>query len=367
MTGDPMSDDISFRRASDAVQAVGAGQADWLDVVQTARDFLGAEAATFLCHDKQSRSVRFIEQAGHEDSLIQEYAQHYYQYDDSTRRFWDAPAGTWYDSSIALKHESPNDRVFWNEFMRPYQLQQLVGVVICNDSDVLTALSIQRMHVVEPNFAHAARIAEYERLLAAAFAARRAATRMSLDALGQMLDPTREGFLIASPDGWTLDAAAGLDVLLGSPDCQLVLKQRRLTHRQSEWQARLAATLAEVSTTGVAASLVVPDSWGHAFRLTLRPLGNNMNHGLRSAVGIRVERRSIFNVPTEAALREHFALTRAEARLFHHLVAGLTIGECSDVLQLGTSTLRTQLSAILRKTGCHRQGELLRLAAMLSP
>ncbi|MFJ2993516.1 helix-turn-helix transcriptional regulator [Pandoraea sp. NPDC087047] len=362
-----MSDDVSYRRASDAVQAVGEGHADWLDVVQTAREFLGADAATFLCHDKQSRSVRFVEQSGHEARLIDEYARYFYQYDDSTRRFWDAPAGTWYDSSVALKHESPNDRVFWNEFMRPYQLQQLVGVVISNDNDALTALSIQRMHIVEPNFAHAARVAEYERQLAAAFAARRAATRASLNALSQMLDPSREGFLIASPDGWVLEFANGLDTLLASHDSQLTLRQRHLIHRQPEWQTRLQKALGQVSRGGDAMSLVVPDSWGHAFRLTLRALGTHMNHGLRAAVGVRIERRSIFNVPGETALRQHFALTQAEARLFHHLVAGLTIGECSEVLSLSTSTLRTQLSAILRKTGCHRQGELLRLAALLAP
>ncbi|AHB08367.1 MULTISPECIES: helix-turn-helix transcriptional regulator [Pandoraea] len=362
-----MSDDVSFRRASEAVRAVGAGQADWLDVVQTAREFLGADAATFLCHDKQSRSVRFVEQSGHEAGLIEEYSQRFYQYDDSTRRFWDAPAGTWFDSSIALKHESANDRVFWNEFMRPHQLQQLVGVVICNDDDALTALSIQRMHVVEPSFAHAARIAEYERQLAAAFATRRAATRASLDILSQMLDPEREGFAIASPDAWILASAPGLDSLLGGNDSQLMIRQRKLVHRQSEWQARLTQALQRVGASREPASLVLPDSWGNAFRLTMRAVGHEMNHGLRSAVGIRIERRSIFNVPTEAALRHHFALTQAEARLFHHLVAGLTIGECSEVLKLSASTLRTQLSSILRKTGCHRQGELLRLAAMLSP
>ncbi|AJC22658.1 helix-turn-helix transcriptional regulator [Pandoraea pulmonicola] len=362
-----MSDDISFRRASDAVQAVGAGQADWLDVVHTAREFLGGDAATMLCHDKQNRTVRFVEQSGHEARLIEDYAQTYYQYDDSTRRFWHAPAGSWYDSSIALKHESPNDRVFWNEFMRPYQLEQLVGVVICNDDDVLTSLSVQRMHIVEPSFAHAARLAEYERQLNAAFAARRAATRTSIAALGEMLDPAREAFLVVSPDGWILESTAALDTLLGASDSQLVRHQRRLTHRQPNWQSRLQYAFAQTGSTRAAVSLVVPDSWGNAFRLTIRPLGNHMNWGLRSALGVRIDRRSVFNVPSETALRQHFDLTQAEARLFHHLVAGLTIGECSEVLSLGTSTLRTQLSAILRKTGCHRQGELLRLAAMLAP
>ncbi|AJF00260.1 helix-turn-helix transcriptional regulator [Pandoraea apista] len=362
-----MSNDVSFRRASEAVRAVGAGDADWLDVVQTAREFLGADAATLLCHDKLSHTVRFVEQSGHEGRVIDEYSRFYYQYDDSTRRFWDAPAGTWYDSSVALKHESPNDRVFWNEFMRPHQLQQLVGVVICNDDDALTALSVQRMHIVEPTFAHAANIAKYERQLAVAFAARRAASRASLNALSQMLDPAREGFLIASPDGWVLEFAPGLDVLLGSNDSQLMLRQRRIMHRQPEWQTRLTNALRQVGVSREPVSLVLPDSWGHAYRLTLRALGSQMNHGLRAAVGVRIERRSIFNIPGETALRQHFSLTQAEARLFHHLVAGLTIGECSEVLGLGTSTLRTQLSAILRKTGCHRQGELLRLAAMLVP
>lgn len=358
-----MQGTTSFRRAKDAVQAVGSGQGDWQDVLRTARDFLGAEGATLLCHDKQSHQLRFMEQAGHDEKVIRDYAEHFFQFDDSTARHWQALSCTWFDSAEHVL-VSENDHVFWNDFMRPNQLGQLTGVVICNDDDVLMALSIQRTRIAMPTFAHAARVMEYGRLLNQAFVARRETTRYGLSMLGHVFDCTREGYLVASADGWVLDAMSGIDVLLGG-DSHLTIRAHRLMHRIDEWHGRLRACIVRVATTGQPTVLTMPDGWGRSCRLTLRPAEREFNQGLRVGVGVRIERRNIFDVPCASALGDLFSLSQAEARLCHHLVAGLTIDDCSRVLGVSTNTLRKQLTSILRKTGCTRQSDLVRLAASL--
>lgn len=76
------STNMGFQRATDAVAAVGTGEGGWLDVARTARDLVGAEGASFVCHDKQSHALRLMEQVGHDEKPIREYAEHFVHYDD---------------------------------------------------------------------------------------------------------------------------------------------------------------------------------------------------------------------------------------------------------------------------------------------
>ncbi|RUW83500.1 response regulator transcription factor [Mesorhizobium sp. M1E.F.Ca.ET.063.01.1.1] len=67
--------------------------------------------------------------------------------------------------------------------------------------------------------------------------------------------------------------------------------------------------------------------------------------------------------PPAWLLRHAFQLTPAEARLASSLATGCGIEAASERLAIGHETARTQLRAILDKTGTHRQAEL---AALLS-
>jgi DNA-binding CsgD family transcriptional regulator len=58
-------------------------------------------------------------------------------------------------------------------------------------------------------------------------------------------------------------------------------------------------------------------------------------------------------------LRSHFGLTRAEARLALHLVAGETLRSAEAKLGVTYETARTHLKNIFSKTGTCRQAELV--------
>ncbi|VVE17755.1 MULTISPECIES: helix-turn-helix transcriptional regulator [Pandoraea] len=353
----------SLRRARDAALAFGAGEASWNDVIRTARDFFGADAAAYVSTDKDTRTLRAFEQIGHDDKASRDYTEHYHQYDDSRRRHWEAGAGSWFESSVRERHETTNDRLFWADFMAPNHIGQITGIILAND-DELAALSVQRITPATSSFTHAAAVADYGRLMRRAFLARRSATRERMDVLGQVLDPSREGYLVAAGDARVIIAAPGTQALLGG-DHQLVIDRRQLTHRVPAWQARLLAKLRETAVTGQPCRMVLPDGWGRAWRLGLRRTDAGLNLGLGVSVGVRIERRDIFDLPDIAAFAELFRLSAAEARLCHYLVAGLTIDDCAEVVGVSAHTLRKQLGSALRKTGCTRQPELIRLLSGL--
>lgn len=72
------------------------------------------------------------------------------------------------------------------------------------------------------------------------------------------------------------------------------------------------------------------------------------------------------NAPDAAILNGLFDLTPAEARLVRRLLAGETIGDAANAMDLSVTTLRSQLSSIFSKTGTTRQPELLTLIASIA-
>lgn len=353
----------STRRAFDAVQALADGSGNWHDIVDTARAFLGADGASFIRTDRQTLAVRTFEQLGHDESVSREYGEHYVAYDDSRRRCWEAAAGTWFHSSKDQRHESQNDRLFWADFMVPHGIHQLVGIVIDN-GDELASLSVQRSRAAVATFTHAMQVEQYGRMLMQAYAARRAGAAASMDRFLDIMDPKREGYLVADRDGHVLLAMPGLEALLGAGST-VRMEGRRVMHDMPRWNARLLAAVRRTSTTGEAMHLILPDAWGRAWRLAIRPASAHFNLGLQGCVGIRIERRDVFDMPDASVFGELFGLSPAEIRLCRHLVSGLTVNDCSEVLGVSTNTLRKQLSAILTKTGCTRQTELIRLMSKL--
>ncbi len=65
--------------------------------------------------------------------------------------------------------------------------------------------------------------------------------------------------------------------------------------------------------------------------------------------------------PTEGAFVRLFGFTPAEARLARALCQGSTLDEAAAAFGTAANTVRVQLKALFKKTGTHRQAELLRV------
>ena len=72
------------------------------------------------------------------------------------------------------------------------------------------------------------------------------------------------------------------------------------------------------------------------------------------------------HAPPATLLRDLFGLTPAEARLALELAHGASPRDAANRLGVTWNTTRTQLKAVLAKTGTNRQAALVRLLAALS-
>jgi DNA-binding CsgD family transcriptional regulator len=107
------------------------------------------------------------------------------------------------------------------------------------------------------------------------------------------------------------------------------------------------------------------------FTATILPAGHQSRHssrlpesilevaGIRAACILAAMDNGVG--PSIFQLISLFELTPAEARLARAIAAGVSLESYASDNHLATSTLRSQLHAIFRKTGCNRQAELVRI------
>ena len=72
-------------------------------------------------------------------------------------------------------------------------------------------------------------------------------------------------------------------------------------------------------------------------------------------------------VPFADLLGGLFDLTPAESRLARAIAGGATVQDYARGAAISVETVRTQLKAIMVKTGTHRQSDLVRLLASTAP
>lgn len=106
--------------------------------------------------------------------------------------------------------------------------------------------------------------------------------------------------------------------------------------------------------------LVTGAANGSARRILVLP--TTARHGSKSEriALVLVHGQADSQTSGQTLLQQAYGLTPAEARLAMLIFEGQSPGDAAASLQVGIATVRTQLSAILKKTGARKQAELIR-------
>lgn len=151
-------------------------------------------------------------------------------------------------------------------------------------------------------------------------------------------------------------------LILGSEDAQRQLGEVLARAREApDPQDRNAARLPEVITVQRepgSPSLAV------AARMLSSPADLRSDHS--PVVAVYVSRPERGSAVPAAVIRRLLGITPAEAELAACLAGGATLNEAAQQLGVTLATARTQLYSIFRKTGMHRQSELVSAIAQTS-
>lgn len=363
-----MNNTVAFQRAMDALQQLAAPTPPWHDILAMARDFIGADAGTFLMFGPD-QDLWMLEQTGIDAAAEREYREHFHALDPLVKPTFEAAPGTWFDS-LQLPPPHAHNRgqglAFHADYFGKHRIGQVLALVVENDQFVKAGFSFQRSTAqpgARTGMAQQA-LARYTRALEAAFRQRRQAVHARLDTIEATLAGLGEATFLATRRGlvWRLSPLAA-EWLHGAH--MLCPRHGTLTHANPLVARRLRLALEQVAHMDRGATLAVPAGWGEALRLDIGPAHASIRLGTENTLFARLRRNSAFAQPDAEELCAHFGLTPAEGRVLAALVSGHAPNEYASAAGLAQHTVRNQIAALMRKMGCSRQAELVRLGALL--
>jgi len=178
------------------------------------------------------------------------------------------------------------------------------------------------------------------------------------------LDQLAAAVIVADSDGRVIQANRAAERVLRRGD-GLTIRNGKLgalhVFDGERLEAVIAAAAAEQKTGAAIGRMRIRRHDGHPpYMLTVAPLGADLALYGRS-LALIVFGDPDEKTPSERELAEFFRLSPAESRLAVALLAGKKLVEIAADFGVQITTLRTQLSSILRKTGVTRQVDLIRL------
>jgi DNA-binding CsgD family transcriptional regulator len=261
---------------------------------------------------------------------------------------------------------------FYEEWLRPQGLQHVLGGIVHRTPKHVTGLGVIRppdipfedadldlLHGLAP---HLQRAIHLQEMLTTADLVMRAAS--------QALDALRLGALLVDEHASVLASNRRAEALLAE-DGGLRCEDRQLiapTRQDTEALRRLVdgATREPAGKESAAGGMLAISRGDDTDPLMtvvspLKPAETPAPWSERSAAIVLMSDPEELPRLPEAGLRRLYGLTPAEARVAARLAQGERLEAIAEALDVRLSTVRSQLQAILAKTGTQRQSELVRL------
>lgn len=324
-------------------------------------DILGAEASGMLTVHPDGRHSLIAN--GHSDSAITQYRDYFGRLDPLPQLLEERPAGR----SIVLdttRHPAYLARPeLCNDYLRPHGIDHVIAVQWRQPDGTLHVVGVQRFHGSEPFSAGQGQ--ELDRFI-------------HHWRVGNAI-PRSDGLAVRSANSRrTCDIASQINIPLAVVDTGLVVawaNNAAHENRGSAWvalfekptgvatQTTLRRSLKELVGTSLrqrstteALIATCDDTWF----ASATPVVGKPNLALLRLTAMHHLALGIRN-----RLEYLYGLTRAEAELTVLLAQGESLEAIASARAVKLDTVRTQLRTVYKKTGTHRQGELVCLAGVL--
>jgi PAS domain-containing protein len=345
----------------------------WPAALTAAADLLGAVGAQFFLWDKRQNTTPFAIVGRLPEEGNEAYLRYYSAFDTRRQALERVPVGKVATYDLEFDQGRFRRSEFFNDFLAPYGVPYVAGSRVLHTAGQSAVIAVLRNFRQGP-FGNG-QIATLERLLphlqrAARLHLRMHEMRLQSQTVEAALDRLPFGVVIADATGRALSVNRAAAEMAAAND-GLLLRDGRLATARTGETAALARHVAEAVQTagcrnghGGGALLVPRPSGRRPFALLIAPLSPEVALGTPHRTPAALILITDLDSRPELLGRrlvDLFGLTPAEACLAVALAGGKRLEDVAEERGVRMSTLRTQLRAILDKTGTRRQPDLMRL------
>ncbi|NVK40057.1 MAG: helix-turn-helix transcriptional regulator [Oceanospirillaceae bacterium] len=346
----------------------------WSELLMAISKMFSSTVACIATQRSDSGLCSWIVQAGVDKKDAQIYAEYYGTISPGFFQLQNGGLGDVVTDEMHLNRRAYINSEIYQDYYRPLKMERQTTVVMERTGHDQTYLCLRR---AESNSYSDAEIQDICRVAAHVYRSIKLQRRTHFEdhlkiALNAALDHVKSGLVLLDPGGAMIKANREAERIIAGHDGIYVRGSRLYIDRNG--------CLVEVSTltngdgvTGPPAS--APDDCVIAVQRPLkRPyivfsylLGrNNVEGAGPSGTAVFITDTERNHNLTAETFQDLFGLTPAEARLTAALAEGKSLQEYSDGANIASSTARSTLKSVFKKTQTSRQAELVRLVLSCS-
>jgi len=349
----------------EAVSHITDANAPWDEVLRSAKEVVGADAATLIMFNGQ-QDLLLLKQIGVDESAEKEYTEHYYKDDAIAQAALTSPSGRWWDSSALQAQPESRKLPFYVDYMPRHRMGQVLAFVIVGEPERRAAISFQRM-TPEPlavEKLHRGKVGTYVRALSSAIAAREKTASSKYDSVENALSSLGDAIFLAGTNGKLYRCSSKSYELLSNAH-MLSQRERALTHPDSGVITGFLAALRNAATGQKRTQFSISTSWGQGLRFDIAPAPAAFMLANEQVLLVRVQHSNAFVAADIEQLISYFAVSRAEAKVLAALIDGHSPQEHAKLEGIAERTVRNHIASLMKKMSCTRQAELVRLGSLL--
>lgn len=356
---------LVLRQALEVLEHVSDPEPPWTDILGTARTLVGADSCTLVVFD-QTGYLGGLQHVGVDDSTARDYNEHFHAEDFVAQASAGGPPGQWLDSQDLLPRSALEKKSYYADFMRKHCLGQICAYVIKDPATGQRAgFGFQR----EKPITNAVKrleceaIAAYTGALGRALGRRRELGTQWLCSVETLFDSMSEAICVATSRGTVL-ALSNLakDLLACSP--ALRIRSGQLWHPQPSVNEVLLRALAKASSSAQTVKVTLPVALGEYHQVEIARADPRLRLSTEQTLFLRLRTQRLAQTIDVAALRTAYGITPAEARVLSGLANGSSPAEIASDNGVSEQTVRKQIAALMSKTACGRQTDLVRIARL---
>jgi DNA-binding CsgD family transcriptional regulator/PAS domain-containing protein len=331
----------------------------------------GAIGAAYIVRNKETAGVEWISLSGPSAVLKAAYVSYYAAVDHYSPLIDASAQGRWLQLSKCFSKSRLRTDEWYNDFVVKAGIKDILGVRLADHPSQIVILGIHYDMRGASAFARGAQLKELFEVLSKA-------ARLQYELKGlrwesslglRALDQLAAGVFVTDGGGRLIQMNRAAEAILRRGDA-LSIREHRLCASDAQEAKKLtqliaAAAAREISSAGTGRTFIGKGAGRLGYALTAAPLRGDLTIDGCPLALLIVADPDAHRVPAPE-LADCFGLSPAESRLALALMTGKKLADIAVHFGVQITTLRTQLSSILRKVGVKRQIDLIRVLATVT-
>jgi DNA-binding CsgD family transcriptional regulator/PAS domain-containing protein len=357
----------SLVRTMSMIMEAAVASAAWSPTLALLAEAAGAVGAACVMQNNRTRQVEWTCVTGPVTGMTSAYLHHFAPLDPYLPLLEKLEAGRWLQLSEGIPDRELRHDEWYNDFVLRAGMVDAIGTRLFAGPSYTVVLAIHQERGTARSLA--ASVAPLTELVAplsraAVLHVERHRMEMKAALASRALDQLPTGVILTDADGQVIEINKTAERMMEADDGLAVHQGRIRAGRVFETTQLRRMIAAAATSNGLSPA---EDRMLVGRRAGFRPYVVAVTRF--AAVGPERNGRLVMlliadpdrHTPAERDLMACFGLSHAEARLATALMSGRRLGDIATDRGLRITTLRTQLSAVLRKVGAKRQADLIGL------